>query len=82
MNFNEIETKSYRQYFGGGRFYDNVDEYTYTTDKSLNIGEINKVLEDAGKYLWGEITYIKKQLSKAGRVIGYKHIVKVAMSPN
>ena len=82
IKMNEIQTRSYKQHFGGGRFYDNVEEYTYTAAESLTYEEFCKVLEDAGAYIWGSITVIKKQLTQAGRIIGYKHILKAAMSPN
>jgi hypothetical protein len=82
MNFNEIETKSYRQYFSCGRFYDNVDEYSLISKDSLGIDEFEKALTDAGHYFWGVITLIKKQLTLGGEIIGYRHILKAAMSPN
>jgi hypothetical protein len=82
IKMNEIETRSYREYFGSGRFYDNVEEYSFITSESLTYEEYCKVLKDAGKYIWGSITVIKKQLTQAGRIIGYKHILKAAMSPN
>jgi hypothetical protein len=82
IKMNEIETRSYREYFRGVRFYDNVDEYSLVSENSLSVDEMQKVLEDAGAYLWGAITYIKKRMTYTGGQVLYRHIVKAAMSPN
>ncbi len=82
IKMNEVESKSYKEYYGCGRFYDNVDEYSLISKISLSIDEMNKQLEDAGAGLWGAITYIKKRMTFKGGQVLYMHIAKVAMSPN
>lgn len=82
IKMNEIESRSYREYFGSGRFYDNVDEYSLVSENSLSVDEMRKILENAGTSLWGALTYIKKRMTYKGGQVVYRHIVKAAMSPN
>lgn len=78
MTTNEIETKNYTKHY---RYYsDNVTEYVYNTDKSLNLDEFEKVLNEGKAYLCGCIEFAKKQLRYASGKVMFQHICRVSMS--
>ena len=77
---NNIETKNYTKHY---RFYsDNVTEYIYTSDKSLNLDEFEKVLRECKAYICGSIEFVKKQLRYSSGKIIFQHVCRVSMSVN
>lgn len=79
---NEIETKNYTTY-NRGRAFDNVTEYIYTCQRSLNVDVFNNLLEaNQISLVGGYISFIKRQLRyKSGKVV-FQHIAKFQTSVN
>lgn len=77
-----IESKNYTTYFMG-RPFDNVTEYSYVSEVSLNQEEFEAVLkENKIKLQGGWVSYSKKQMNYSSGKKLYKHIAKLEVSVN
>lgn len=73
----KLKIRDYDRHY---RFYsDQVTEYALTSDKSLSLDEFKKILKEAKAYLYGEIKFIKKQLTFKNGKIQYLHICEAVM---
>ncbi len=74
---NKLEVRDYDRHY---RFYtDWVTEYILTSDKSLSLDEFKKILQEAKTEIYGNIKFIKKQLTYKSGKIQYRHICEAVM---
>lgn len=80
MKYNEIKQNELtsREYTKQYRYYsDYITEYEYISENNLTMDEFEKILETGKAYLYGTISFIKKQLTFSNGITLYKHVCQV-----